>query len=63
MNEDLFLYSLKTNNVPFIKESLLQGAFDASVFTSNKVVTQNMKFMEDGSKTLQCLNTLLLTST
>lgn len=36
------------------------GAFDKQIFKKEKVIIQILKFMEEGSKTLFILNTLIL---
>lgn len=52
---------MKKNNVKFIENSLLMGAFKKDIFKSEKVVKQIIESLEIGSKTYFLLNTLNLT--
>lgn len=60
LDHTLFLKGLQNNNKDFIKDSLLSGAFERHIFKDPKVVEEIVKFMDQGSKTNQMLNTLIL---
>jgi len=60
LDHTLFLSGLKNNNKTFIKESLLSGAFERHIFKDDMVVEEIVNFMDQGSKTNQMLNTLIL---
>jgi hypothetical protein len=60
LDVNLYLYALQNNNNAFMKGALLQGAFPKKIFQDEKVIVEIMVYLDDGSKTNNILNVLML---
>lgn len=61
LDQELLLFALNNNNATFVRQSLIQGAFDKQYFKKDEIVIEIIQTINQGSSTLIGLNTLILT--
>lgn len=60
LNESLFIYCIRHGNNNFLKNALIQAAFDKMIFREDFVIDEMLSILRDGHRTNFLLNILIL---